>query len=357
MPDSTGRISRRRALGVAGGVASLAAAVPHLASAAILPPAVATPRRPRLLQVAGSGSNKPGNTNLPVQQILQILPGEWDVDKDGILEIDFGRTDLEPIQGEYNGVNFQFKPSFQIETAFFFQSLGRGQAVFNGDIACLASELNPVIDQLVAQGIVFQAEHQHFFNLNPMLFFIHERAVGDPIAIATALRNVLQNATSTPIPPMPMQLQHSASWVDVGMLESILKGSATVSPSDGVVTVTIPRRNEIILDEVDIDPSLNVATTVAFEQISGSSATVAVSPDFSQVGDEIQPLMSVMRGQNPPWEVHCLYNQETEEQPQLYFSHQLKIGSDPYALAREVRAGLDQTNSQGSPKPPPNSQR
>ncbi len=71
----------------------------------------------------------------------------------------------------------------------------------------------------------------------------------------------------------------------------------------------------------------------------------------------LNPLMSVMRGQNPPWDVHCLYNQETEEQPQLYFSHQLKIGTDPYELAREVRAGLDQTNSQGSPYPPRNSQR
>jgi hypothetical protein len=80
-----------------------------------------------------------------------------------------------------------------------------------------------------------------------------------------------------------------------------------------------------------------------------------VSPDFSLVGDEVNPVMSVVRSAD--WKVHCLYNQETEEQPQLFFSHQLKIGSSPYELAREVRAGLDQTNSQGSPKPPLHSQR
>ena len=278
------------------------------------------------------------------------------VNKNGILEINFGRTDLEPITGEYNGTTFQFRPSFQIGTEFYFQSLGNGQAVFNGDIACLPSELNPVIDQLLANNLIFQAEHQHFFDLSPMLFFIHERAVGDPIAIATALRNTLQNATKTPISGPPMQMQSSASWADVNMLESILQGEADVSPSDGVVTVTIPRRNEIILGGVDIDSTLNVATTVAFEQINGSSATVAASPDFSMVADEVQRVMGVMRSQNPPWDVHCLYNQETDEHPQLYFSHQLKIGNDAYELAREVRADLDQTNSQGS-LPQPRSQR
>lgn len=40
MPDFTARICRRRALGVAGGVAGFAAAAPRLASAAILPPAI-----------------------------------------------------------------------------------------------------------------------------------------------------------------------------------------------------------------------------------------------------------------------------------------------------------------------------
>jgi hypothetical protein len=42
------------------------------------------------------------------------------------------------------------------------------------------------------------------------------------------------------------------------------------------------------------------------------------------------------------WDVGCLYNQETDESPQLYFSHMFKVG-DPVQLAHEVRAGLDHT--------------
>ena len=42
--------------------------------------------------------------------------------------------------------------------------------------------------------------------------------------------------------------------------------------------------------------------------------------------------------------IGCLYNQETDERPQLYFSHQWKVG-DPYELAKEIRNGLDLTNT------------
>ncbi len=67
-----------------------------------------------------------------------------------------------------------------------------------------------------------------------------------------------------------------------------------------------------------------------------------MAPDFSMAVSEIQNVMQVMRQQG--WVIGCLYNQETAEQPQLYFSHQLKVG-DPVTLAQEIRKGLDQTNS------------
>jgi hypothetical protein len=39
-----------------------------------------------------------------------------------------------------------------------------------------------------------------------------------------------------------------------------------------------------------------------------------------------------------------LYNQETDEHPQLYFDHLLKVGN-AYDLARELRRGLDLTKA------------
>ena len=65
-----------------------------------------------------------------------------------------------------------------------------------------------------------------------------------------------------------------------------------------------------------------------------------VVPDFAQTAAEVDPLARLMRSQG--WEINCLYNQETDEHPQLYFSHHYKVG-DAYTLAAEVRRGLDVT--------------
>jgi len=48
--------------------------------------------------------------------------------------------------------------------------------------------------------------------------------------------------------------------------------------------------------------------------------------------------------QHQGWDIGYLYNQETEEHPQLYFSHQFKVGN-AIQLAREIRKELNQTNS------------
>ncbi len=82
-------------------------------------------------------------------------------------------------------------------------------------------------------------------------------------------------------------------------------------------------------------------TNIEFEPLPDASHT-AVSPDFAAVSEEIQNVMLVMHKQG--WHIDCLYNQETAEEPQLYVSHQIKVG-DAYQLAAEVRKGLDQMNS------------
>jgi hypothetical protein len=45
------------------------------------------------------------------------------------------------------------------------------------------------------------------------------------------------------------------------------------------------------------------------------------------------------------WYQGCLYNQETNEHPQLYFDHMVKVGN-AYQLAAEIRRALDLTDSQ-----------
>jgi hypothetical protein len=211
----------------------------------------------------------------------------------------------------------------------------------NGDFGgLLPEEIDPFIDKLLEGGLIFQALHQHFYDLFPQVYFIHMRGVGDPLKIARALIAAVK-VTGTPLPQTAPS--HPTTPLPVEEIGNILGETPTVGGS-GVVTVDIPRRNSVILGGIRISPFLNIATDVAFEPLGNGQTAVAA--DFSMVSSEVQNVMRVMRQQG--WEIGCLYNQETDEQPQLYFSHTVKVGN-AVELAKEVRRGLNQTNSKGSP--------
>jgi hypothetical protein len=97
----------------------------------------------------------------------------------------------------------------------------------------------------------------------------------------------------------------------------------------------------VTLGGVHARPEAGISTTVEFKPL-GTAPNAAVVPDFSMTDDEVMPVVSKMVGQG--WFQGCLYNQETDEYPQLYFDHMLKTG-DAYALAQEIRNGLDLTES------------
>jgi hypothetical protein len=130
--------------------------------------------------------------------------------------------------------------------------------------------------------------------------------------------------------------------LDADRLGRILHGDAQVE-SDGIVSVSISRTDTIVIDDVEVSPEANISTNVAFEPLDASGSVTAVGPDFSMESSEVQPVTRLMRRQG--WVIGCLYNQETNEHPQLYFSHMIAKG-DPYELARQIRKGLDLTDSE-----------
>ncbi len=270
---------------------------------------------------------------LPVKRIEQVMQADGTVSH-GVLDIEENRSDLSVSGGS---PHVHFVDGFQIQNEFFFQSLEGGQGIVNGDLALKTSEIQPVIDAILRNGLVFQAEHQHLYDLEPMVWFIHLRGVGDPVDLAARVHAVVK-ATSTPLPQSSPP--HPTTPLPTTQLGKILGGDAQVG-DNGVVTVTVPRRDGVELGGVHVSPELNIATSIQFEPLGGGRA--AVVPDYSMTSEEIQAVIATMRHHD--WEVGCLYNQETDEQPQLFFSHTFKTG-DAIQLAHEVRAALDHTDSQ-----------
>ena len=317
---SASHITRRRALALGGGTAagSLLAGVPFAA------PATAASRR--VLKQHGK---------LPADQIQKIIQAQGTV-TDGVLSIDIERDDIGNVKGP---LGVTFTGSFEIDGTLTFEPLGDDLAFFNGDLPLKPEETNAFIDALIANGLTFQAFHQHYIEMSPQVWFIHWRGVGNPLRLAQAVHNVLKT-TSTPLPQtMP---SNPTSPLNAKRLGKILHGDAQIG-SDGVVTVSVNRRDTIIIGGVRASPDSNIATDIEFQPRSATGSLANVGPDFSMTGAEVQPVVAVMRKQG--WFVGCLYNQETEECPQLYFSHMLKTG-DAYTLAAEIRVGLDKTDSE-----------
>jgi hypothetical protein len=316
--DPSVPISRRRVLALGGGAAA----------GGVL--SVATP-----VAVAHDHRHRGQRGVLPADQIQQIVQAQGTV-TNGVLSIDVERQDIGEVAGP---LGVTFTPAFEIDGTLTFQPLGHGEAFFNGDLALRPEEANPVIDAIVANGLIFQAFHQHYIETTPNVWFIHFRGEGDPLDLARGVFNVLK-ATATPLPQtMPA---NPTTPLDADRLASILHGDAQVG-DEGVVTVSVSRTDTIVIDGIRVSPEANISTGVQFKPLSASGSSAAVGPDFSMESSEVQPVVSLMRGQG--WFVGCLYNQETNERPQLYFSHMLKVG-DAYELAQEVRRGLDLTDSQ-----------
>jgi hypothetical protein len=313
-----GDVTRRnllRAGGIAGGLVASAPLLAGVSSAAA--------------RTADTTSGSAAAASPPVAEIQDIIKAQGTV-SNGVLNIEIDRDDIPDV----TKYGVPVKPAFEINGNFCFQA-APGGVMMNGDLGFKPEELNPAIDAMNKHGLTWQAMHQHLFGLAPMVWFMHLRGHGPARQIAEACAAVLA-ATSTPLPQAPPE--HPATPLNVHRLEAIIGSAATVG-ADGVVSFQIPRRDRMYLGAVRISPYLNVYTSVDFQPLGGNTAVVV--PDFGQRADEITKCSRVMRERG--WEINCLYNQETDESPQLFFSHDWKVG-DAYELAAEVRRGLEQTD-------------
>jgi hypothetical protein len=278
---------------------------------------------------------KSASPSLPEQRMNSALQLQGTT-SNGVLSYSFDRTDITNVT--LHGV--PIKPSFEINGDMDFQPLGARQAFLNGDLPVPTDKVDATISTIIHSGLVFQAEHQHFYDFTPMVWFIHLRGRGNAVALAQKVHRVLQ-AAGTPLPQSSPSKPQTP--FDVARLKQILHAYDASVGSDGVVTFFVARRNPIYIDGIRVNPSTNIATNIAFEPLNSSGTQAAAVPDFGMQAGEINRVVGTMQAQG--WDIGCLYNQETAETPQLYFSHDFKTG-DPYALAQQVRHALDQMNSQ-----------
>lgn len=225
-----------------------------------------------------AGALETSSTSRTRKQIEQIFQAQGTI-ADGLLSFEIDRNDIP--NATLRGV--PIKPAFQVNGNLYFQDLGGGRAVMNSDLALKGNEIDPFIDQLLLHDIAFQAEHQHFYDLDPLVWFIHFRAAGNPIQIARGIKAAL-NVTSTPFPQT--NPTNPTTPLPANKLGEILGAKPSIG-ADGIVNFAVPREDPITLGGIHINPYLNVSTPISFQPYGGGQNAAAV-PDFGMTASEFR---------------------------------------------------------------------
>lgn len=121
---------------------------------------------------------------LDTAQIAQTLGAHGKVNG-GVYQVSVPRA--TPVMMD----SVEVPPAMGVATAINFQSTGSNRAATTGDFVLIASEVNPVIRALRANGISVTALHSHMLNESPRLLFMHFWGEGETAALAKGLRAAL----------------------------------------------------------------------------------------------------------------------------------------------------------------------
>ncbi len=143
---------------------------------------------------AGTPAKPSELVGLNQQQIEQAMGRQGKVNG-GVLQFSVPRAEKITDEG------MEIPPSMGTATALNFQPTGEGKAAITGDFVLLASEVNPVIRVLNANGIAVTALHSHMLTESPRLFFMHFWANADGVKLAKALHDALAKTNSVPGKP------------------------------------------------------------------------------------------------------------------------------------------------------------
>ena len=245
----------------------------------------------------------------------------------------FPRTDLTVT---LDGVTI--KPALALGGWIAFKP-AHGEVMIMGDLVLLDTEVNPVMANMIAGGIEITAVHNHLLRANPETFYMHVAGHGDPVKLATVIRNALAES-KTPLTIAPPTSPPPAVDLDMVQLDQIIgvKGQA----NGGVYQFTIPRRDPISADNMPMSPvgPLGVATGINFQPTGSGKA--AITGDFVLTGEEVNPVIMALRTHGI--EVTALHSHMLGEEPRLFFMH-FWANDEAAKLAQGIRAALDKTAS------------
>jgi hypothetical protein len=263
-------------------------------------------------------------------KVDQVLGRKGAEQPGGVHRYGLPRSDLKVT---LDGVTL--KPSFALGGWAAFEPMG-AETMLMGDLVLTDTEINPVMKKALEAGLEITAIHNHLLRTSVPVFYMHVGGHGDPVKLATALRDALA-MSKTPLIQSPPSEPPPVVDLDTAAIEKVL--GAKGKNNGGVYQFGIPRAEAITDGGMAVPPTMGTATAINFQPTSGGKA--AITGDFVLLGSEVQPVLKTLRQHGI--EVTALHSHMVDENPRLYFMH-FWANDDAQALAGGLRAALDLMN-------------
>ena len=231
------------------------------------------------------------------------------------------------------------KPAFTLGSYLAFVQAG-DKAIMMGDLVLTESEVSKVLGPLRQGGIEVTAIHNHLLGEVPKVMYVHVHGMGDPVAIAGAVKSALSQ-TGTPLGP-PAAGSAPDPGLDTAALDKAL--GRTGKTTGGIYQYGVWRAEKVTVEGTALPAGMGVSTVLNFQASSGGRA--AVTGDYALIDQEVEPVMDALTGGGI--QVTAVHSHSVAGAPHLYYLHFFGQG-DPAGLARTLRQALDHTNAVRTP--------
>lgn len=249
----------------------------------------------------------------------------------GVHKFSFPRSDLTVT---VDGV--PIKPALALGGWVAFMPEGAG-AMFMGDLVLTDTEISPVMQRLIEDGVEITAVHNHLLRTSVPVFYMHVGGHGDPVKFAATLRAALALSKTPLSAPTAASTPPPSLDLDTGAIEKTLAYKGTAN--GGVYQFSVPRAEAISERGMAVPPAMGTAIAINFEPTGGGKA--AITGDFVLLGSEVNPVLKTLREHGI--EVTALHSHMIDDSPHLFFMH-FWANEDAQKLAQGLRAALDRAN-------------
>ena len=231
---------------------------------------------------------------------------------------------------------FKIIPPMGLGTWIAFTPSGNGSMIM-GDIILTETDLKPVQQEVIKQGLTITAIHNHFVRNHPNIMYMHIGGSGKTDEMAAKAKAVLDKvADSRGHSPASGTVADVPYTIDTKQLDQIIGAKGEMSK--GVYKFTIGRPDVSLKEHgVTVSTFLGFNTWAAFQ---GSADHAAVAGDFTMLENEVAPVIKALVENGI--EVVAVHNHMVHEQPRIFFLHYWGVGNAEQ-LARGLRTALDQT--------------